>query len=362
MIDWIYKGGLIAAFQFALFMSIGVITSYTDLKFGKIRNHHVFFLASVGAALTLYQSFSQDMVMWWCSSAFMSISIPLLLWWRSLIPAGDAKLLMAMGLAVPSWWYPSFAPRIFPFSVVLVIAFLMLAAPVVWSALFRDAQGISPKGVPIAVDRFGRRVYAEHLLKSIRRWIGDGGMVSAILLPALGFIFAWMIWVDAGRLGLDAGYFLALGVAITFISFFLQEFCVRLKLPLFVSIPSLIIFGVVDVWFGVSLMVLVFTAAGAFTLVVLTGFARERVGLATMDVIGAQDVSPGSVIEGVGPEGISEGSAQDIRVSGKPVAVFQEVRFAHALFLALLISGGVRIIESYGLIEPIFSVMVSVWR
>jgi len=109
-------------------------------------------------------------------------------------------------------------------------------------------------------------------------------------------------------------------------------------------------------------MVLVFTAAGAFTLVVLTGFARERVGLATMDVIGAQDVSPGSVIEGVGPEGISEGSAQDIRVSGKPVAVFQEVRFAHALFLALLISGGVRIIESYGLIEPIFSVMVSVWR
>lgn len=361
MIGWPYSAGFIAAAQFALVISVGAIVSYTDLRFGKIRNSHVFFLASAGAALTLCQSYSQGMLMWWVSSAFMSVCVPALLWRRGLIPAGDSKLLMAMGLAVPSWWYPSFAPLVFQFSVVFFLAFLLLAVPVVWTALFKRGSVHPVEGAQTVIDRFGRDAYSTPLSKAIRRWTGDGGLVSEILLPAWIFIVGWVGWVETGRFGLDIGYFLALGVAITFISFFLQEFCVRLKMPVFLSVPSLLIVGAAGLWFGVSAWILVLTASGAAVLVFSTGFLRERVSASTIDMKRAQDVSPGSVIDGVGPEGISEDSAARISGEGVPVGVFQEVRFAHALFLALLIIGLVKVIEYDGQVVGWISEMVGRW-
>ena len=147
----------VAAVQFVLIICVGVVVSYTDLKFGKIRNSHVVFLASAGAVLTLYQSYSQEMLMWWASSAVMSVAIPVILWWRGLIPAGDSKLLMAMGLAVPTWWYPSFAPLAFQFSVVFFLAFLLLAFPVVCAALFIGGQAML-------------------LVECALQWIGSGVM------------------------------------------------------------------------------------------------------------------------------------------------------------------------------------------
>ena len=83
-------------------------------------------------------------------------------------------------------------------------------------------------------------------------------------------------------------------------------------------------------------------------LVFSTGFLRERVISSTIDVKSARDVGPGLVIDGVGPEGISEDSAARIKEEGIPVKVFQEVRFAHALFLALLIVGLAKLMEDYG--------------
>lgn len=111
---------------------LGILTSYTDIRFGIIRNKHLLFFIIIGLATYSYlfiihhHSFSDGYR--WILNLFLGMGIALLLYFTNVWSAGDAKLFAVFCLLMPTQKYSD----IFPFaSIVLFFNTFILGAVVV---------------------------------------------------------------------------------------------------------------------------------------------------------------------------------------------------------------------------------------
>lgn len=153
----------------------GIFTSWTDFRQGKIKNRHLAIFACIGLILNILSFADSGMVQSFFLDISLTIFFAVLLWWRGFIPAGDSKLLMAYAIAIPAWWYPDFAPNVFPFSLIMAIAFIGLAIPVIIAA-------IKPSSIPKD-------------LATAYRAIRSRSIVDSILLPTWLFLVGWRLWI-----------------------------------------------------------------------------------------------------------------------------------------------------------------------
>ncbi len=85
---------------------LGILTSYTDIRYGKIRNIHIALalVYSVFVYVFLILTLDSYRVAYlgeWISTAFLSLFIGYIIWHVGLWTAGDAKLFFAYSLLVP---------------------------------------------------------------------------------------------------------------------------------------------------------------------------------------------------------------------------------------------------------------------
>lgn len=112
---------------------LGVITSYTDMKYGKIKNKHI--LLALGFALvaylfiTLFMTKRGDEIRWgYFGELFLSMFFALfggfIMWYVGLWTAGDAKLFLAYTAIVPLSVYSYGYVKYFPSMIILVNTFV----------------------------------------------------------------------------------------------------------------------------------------------------------------------------------------------------------------------------------------------
>lgn len=292
----LFSSWFLPAIQLSAVLVIGCMASFTDLRSGVIRNVHVAILALVGGSIAFVEALGSGLFDWWLAGALMSLALPLILWLRSMVSAGDAKLLMAMGIALPSWGYPSLAPSLFPFSIVLLAAFLILVAQL---ALKSRSSG------------------AVHHPLSAHGWSAgffDRALLSSVIVPSWLFLLAWRSWISWSDRG-SGEVFMGVAVALMVLPFALQGFFANLRLPLWGSISLMGIVAGLCVHAGSSVGSLAVVAISAVLIVLVAGLARRR--LLAMCAI---------------DDNCEEGHGGDIR-------------FAHALLLAVILVGVVRLAE-----------------
>ena len=318
--------------QLVLVLVAGGLTSWTDLKSGRIRNSHTASIACVGWIINGFFSFSHGLFIWWAAGISLSVLFSFLLWWKGLIPGGDAKLLMAMALAIPLWWYPSLAPGLFPFSVVVFVAFAILAVPV----LISSARGVSEK-------RKGRGI-GERVL-SIKNF---SELIPVAIIPSWVFVSVWFGWVKFAPVFASQVALIAVAVGFMCASFGAAEVAGLWRPPLWMGIIALVTLGSISLALGAHPLVLVLASAGAGLLLVCTDVARYLVESSTSQEIPSSDISVGAVVVGsADSEGLSRYDLDQMKRSGDSIRVWQEVRFAHVVFCAVLLVGVVHAVEVF---------------
>ncbi len=119
--------------SFGAMIALGVGASYSDLRYGKIRNSHIVASILIGVGLLLIQ-FSWLKVIDALSAAFIGF----LLWYVGLWSAGDGKLFTAFSLLMPMQIYANVSGY-FPSTSILVNTFVP-AAVVLGFLVFRRAH------------------------------------------------------------------------------------------------------------------------------------------------------------------------------------------------------------------------------
>jgi hypothetical protein len=123
----------------------GLITSYTDLKYGKIKNLHVAALLIVGVGVNIfytgmltnfssniYSDFMQTLI-----NIIISFALGILMWIAGFWTQGDAKLFLGYSVLLPVFVYNHGYLTFFPSVVILINTFIPLAAFLFLSSIVR---------------------------------------------------------------------------------------------------------------------------------------------------------------------------------------------------------------------------------
>jgi len=126
-------------------IAFGIITSYTDIKKGKIKNIHIILLLLAGLIINIFftkilLSFSFNI-----NSDFIqtitNVSISLLfgffIWSAGLWPSGDAKLFLGYSLLLPVFTYKYGYVFLFPSLVILINTITPLAFFLIFTSIFQ---------------------------------------------------------------------------------------------------------------------------------------------------------------------------------------------------------------------------------
>ena len=116
----------------AIFL-LGAITSYEDIKHGKIKNKWVVFallysfaafFISIAALSLQNQPISQNYVMQYFSNILFALLAGIIIWLANLWSAGDAKLFLAYAALVPLTFYSNSYFDYFPSFVIMINTFV----------------------------------------------------------------------------------------------------------------------------------------------------------------------------------------------------------------------------------------------
>lgn len=174
-----------------IILALGLITSYTDIKYGKIKNRHVTIAIILGiamnVALIIYYKFAsginQNYVYELITNVFFSAAVGFGLWHFNVWSAADGKLFIAFSLLVPLdiyvYGYQKYFPAIILLANIFVISFLIMVLFMI--------KGIKKKylkeiGLPFIKEFFDPK----KLMISVISLFGIYWILS-ILLPKIGF-------------------------------------------------------------------------------------------------------------------------------------------------------------------------------
>lgn len=119
-------------------IAFGAITSYTDIKLGKIKNTHIILLLITGLIVnifitnTLLSSPLQTVV-----NSSIALLIGFTMWCMGLLSTGDAKLFLGFSLLLPITAYKHGYIQYFPSFVILINTFVPVALFFIVASLFR---------------------------------------------------------------------------------------------------------------------------------------------------------------------------------------------------------------------------------
>jgi Flp pilus assembly protein protease CpaA len=183
------SSGLLAV-QLGLAGLLFLLATRTDLRSGMIPNRLVLAAGLAGLGLHLARAALDEVALGaFTLNAALAAGIAVALWLKDVMPAGDAKLVMAAALAFPIDAYPvELVPALFPAIVPLALAFLLPALAAVPSALRRrkavplpTLQALIEAGGGFSL--FFLLLYA--LSTALGARLGIGTVIAAIALAEL---------------------------------------------------------------------------------------------------------------------------------------------------------------------------------
>lgn len=309
-------GDLIHGMQVVVVLLFGALTSWTDSRYGKIDNAHVLFLGMGGVLLSFVEAFMHQRVLWWGAAILLSVVIPVGMWLKNWIPAGDAKLLIAFSSALPSWWYPKFAPGLYPFSLVLVISLGLLAVPVVCKAVINGGLGKTRTNA--------------FLLRSC----------AASVFVSVMILFVVMVWQshsgsNLSVWGIGSGVILVSGAwALSYVN---ME-----KIPVWLILGGTCAAGIAFLRIGGSPLWLAAALPSAVLFALVNGWLLPRVVEVSTHKVHAGDLQGGEVVNGIDyPEGVSFQMIEELKLKAPVVWILEEVRLAHMVFAVTMAVGAV---------------------
>ena len=114
-------------------LALGIITSYDDIKIGKIKNKYIIlaitysFVVYIVLILNYYFSgtmISHTYLIHLATNFLFAIIVGFLVWWMGIWTTGDGKLFIAYSILVPLTAYSNSYILYFPSTVLLINAFL----------------------------------------------------------------------------------------------------------------------------------------------------------------------------------------------------------------------------------------------
>ena len=127
-----------------MILFLGLVTSYTDIIYGKIKNKHVLigmiYAIIVNIALIIYYKFigeiNQGYVYELITNAFFSVAAGFILWNLGIWSAADGKLFIAFSLLIPLDVYEFGYEKFFPGMIFLTNIFICsLIVIILWEYL-----------------------------------------------------------------------------------------------------------------------------------------------------------------------------------------------------------------------------------
>ncbi len=110
----------------AFLIPFGIITSYHDIRYGKIRNKHILVALLYGIFINLAYTFNLSYLGFVAVNATIALSVSFLAWYFTFCTAGDSKLFFAYSFLVPLGIYEYGFIEYFP-SATIIINTLLLA-------------------------------------------------------------------------------------------------------------------------------------------------------------------------------------------------------------------------------------------
>ena len=125
-----------------IILFFGIITSYEDLKFGKIRNKWILVSISYSVFILLLANFvgieiNQSYMAVFVINLLLSSVVGILLWRIHLWSAGDAKLFFAYSIIIPLTSYKLGFTRFFPSYILLINTFTPLFVFYLMNVMFK---------------------------------------------------------------------------------------------------------------------------------------------------------------------------------------------------------------------------------
>ena len=114
-----------------MILFLGIITSYEDIKYGKIRNKWIFSTILIGAFFNLMLFFTKtigyEYALLFIINSIISLSVSFIIWIFGFWTAGDAKLFFTYSFLMPLDAYGFRLFTYFPAASLLLLAFVPLA-------------------------------------------------------------------------------------------------------------------------------------------------------------------------------------------------------------------------------------------
>jgi len=140
---------VLTIFLLPALLFIGIITSYEDIKLGKIRNKWILFsliyslIVLFGVIIFLYMQnefINIDYIFRYFINIIFAFFIGFLIWYSNLWSAGDAKLFIAYAALIPLSLYSTNSTTYFPSFAILVYTFVPFLVFYLFKILFKTSS------------------------------------------------------------------------------------------------------------------------------------------------------------------------------------------------------------------------------
>ncbi len=133
----------------ALLIFFGILTSYQDIKYSKIKNKMIIFILLTGVIINIIDTFFYGFSMFFYSITNLVISFLLsfFLWNIGVLPGGDAKLLIALSFFIPPSVYSYVYIEIFPAISIYLNTFIPLSIGLILMSFYYGGIGSIKKAL-----------------------------------------------------------------------------------------------------------------------------------------------------------------------------------------------------------------------
>jgi len=177
---------------------LGFSTSYTDIKYGKIKNNHLItaLLAGVIYYLIIYFSGMPILLLGYAAIFFaISTVIGFFLWYFSIFGAGDAKLLAVYSFIIPPFVYHYVSVPYLPFLDIIISTFIIAVVYVAVQAIFSTSLAEKLKSLK---EVFGLRNIFSYVITIFGlSWLISvllSGLIENLFLMALAIFFLYYLF------------------------------------------------------------------------------------------------------------------------------------------------------------------------
>lgn len=161
----------------AVVLALGIITSYEDIKKGKIRNKLVFSAIIIGILLNasvMFYSFNQQYLINYCTNLAISITTGYVLWEYKMWSAGDGKLFISFASLLPLAFYSNGFVKYFP-------SFTLLFNTFIPFGMLLFLRSLSMKNIIGSISQIKKELSIIEMIKSLVSVIGIYWFVTKAL-------------------------------------------------------------------------------------------------------------------------------------------------------------------------------------